>query len=180
MIAAKSLARLFPLAAVPLLLTACAVNRILDFADVFTLNVGAGVGLHAEAHFTHFLAAGLGGAYTWNFGLSERPREYGVWQRMQIEGEILPFAWGTTTHEHIWGSLDERHPALYEGSYWNYQSSLDEVYQKQRDYWGIGGSATLGVVSAQLEIHPLQLWDFFASAFPFGTLVFYDVLADEY
>ena len=84
------------------------------------------------------------------------------------------------SHANTWGSLDERHPDEFSANLRAFQSPLDEVYQKQRDFWAFGGSATLGVISVQAEVHPLQLVDLITSAVGVGSVVFYDVLADEY
>jgi len=148
-------------------------NRVMDFADIFTLNVGLGVGLHAEAHMTRVLALGLGGAKTWNFGLSERPRRNGIFDRTEAEITVLPLSLALLSEEHIWG---HQKGSDFYGDIEVLQTSLDEVYQTQRDFWALGGSATLGIVRAQAEVHPLQILDFLLSFLALEG----DVLADEF
>jgi hypothetical protein len=146
-------------------------NRALDLADIVTINVGAGLGLAAEVHATHLAALGAGIGKTWDFGLSERPRQYGLWEDALTEASAGPFGWGCLTHTFKWGHTQGED---FDGRWGGLQTSLDPVYQKERDYWAVGGSATLGVISAQIEVHPLQVFDFVTGLWG------WDALADEF
>lgn len=134
-------------------------NRVLDLADIVTINIGPAFGLHAEAHATHAIAVGLGGAWDMNFGSSERPREFGCWNQTKAEATLLCFSWGILKHDHLYGP-NGWHEDHFEVNHTGLQTSMDELYQQQRDYWGFGVSATAVFLSAQLEIHPLQIVDF--------------------
>lgn len=146
-------------------------NRALDLADLVTLNVGLGGGLKAEAHATRSLALGLGWAMHWDFGFSERPREYGLWETKECELTFGPFSWGNLVHASRWG-VSPGEP--FEGEIRGLQTSLDEIYQVERDHWAIGASATVLLFAAQVEVHPLQIVDLVTSAIGF------DALADEF
>jgi hypothetical protein len=39
---------------------------------------------------------------------------------------------------------------------------MARLYQDLRDYWALGASATAGFIGVEVDLHPLQLADFFA------------------
>ncbi len=148
-----------------------AAKRGLDFVDIFTINGGLGLGLHAEAHATHALAVGLGTALSRDVGLSERPRHSVTWETHLSEITLGPVQIGA-----VWQNgegaaapeLDaEWHMPVHTTGL---QTPGDWVYQQVRDFWAPGLSATPGFFSFQFELHPLQLADFFVGIGGFDPL----------
>jgi len=134
------------------------LNRGLDFFDIFTLNVGVGPALHAELHATNFLRLGAGGAYLASFGLGEQPREAGFFARGLAELSLL-FLQTSILHYHPYLSTGDAYDDAYG---FEVREPWDQLYRKKRDYWGVGGSIGFIAVGGQAEIHPVQIFDFFA------------------
>jgi hypothetical protein len=133
------------------------VNRCLDFFDIFTLTVGGGPAMHAEVHVTDAFRFGLGGGLQATFGLSEAPGQGGFYKRSFFEAAVGPVQVGRVEHSSIVSSvrpIDEKYDGI--------SLPEDYLYQAKRDYWSVGASAAAFVVGAQVEIHFLQMFDWFA------------------
>lgn len=132
-------------------------NRVLDLLDAFTLNIGVGLTAHASLRATHELEIGGGFSATAQM-VKDHNRQYGFARRNGYYSGIGPFV-----------STDmERRPAfLLAREYWWDKEGLvtpsDEIpFQPKEgavDFWEIGGSLGLGVIEADVSIHPVEILD---------------------
>lgn len=131
-------------------------NRILDIMDVFSLNVGVGLTAHASLRVTH--AAEIGGGYSSTLQMvKDYNRQYGFARRDGVYSGIGPFV----------ATDMKRQPAyLLAREYWWDKEGLvkpsDEHFLPKEgveDFWEIGGSLGLGVIEADVSIHPVEILD---------------------
>jgi hypothetical protein len=132
-------------------------NRILDLLDSFTLNMGVGLTAHASLRATH--EAEIGGGYSATAQMiKDHNRQYGFARRNGVYSGIGPFV----------ATDMERRPAfLLAREYWWDKDGLvtprDEVpflpKEGAVDFWEIGGSLGLGVIEADVSIHPVEILD---------------------
>ena len=144
------------------------VNRVLDFLDVVSFHVGLEGGVCAEAHATRAIQAGLGASGGMQVGWWQK-RELAVGSAHQTGLALGPFSLegeGCTRA----GTLGARNSNY---SVVGFNRPSDLVYQRHRDYWGIGGRATALLVGAEVEFHPVELADAIAGIF------FIDFLRDD-
>ena len=131
-------------------------NRILDVLDVFSLNLGVGLTAHASLRATHEAEIGGGFSATAQM-IKDQNRQYGFARRNGVYSGIGP----------IVATNMERRPAfLLAKEYWWDQDGLvtpsDEIFLPKEgafDFWEIGGSLGLGVIEADVSIHPVEILD---------------------
>ena len=132
-------------------------NRVLDLLDAFTLNIGVGLTAHASLRATHEVEIGGGYSATAQM-IKDHNRQYGFARRNGIYSGIGPFV----------ATDMERRPAfLLAKEYWWDKDGLvtpsDEVPFLPKDgaidFWEIGGSLGLGVIEADVSIHPVEILD---------------------
>ena len=131
-------------------------NRILDILDVFSLNLGVGLTAHASLRATHEAEIGGGFSATAQM-IKDQNRQYGFARRNGVYSGIGP----------IVATNMERRPAfLLAKEYWWDQDGLvtpsDEIFLPKEgafDFWEIGGSLGLGVIEADVSIHPVEILD---------------------
>jgi hypothetical protein len=132
-------------------------DRVLDLMDVVTFGVHFGYGVFADLHATR-AAQAVGGIHSvGGLGLHEQ-RSLGIKSQSELALALVAaggnsFASGTIGTSGVRGAAD--------GIVGLHKPSMP-AYQRVRDYWGIGGSATAGLAGAELELHPVQLVDFLA------------------
>ena len=132
-------------------------NRVLDLLDSFTLNIGVGLTAHASLRATH--EVGIGGGYSATVQMvKDHNRQYGFARRNGVYSEVGPFV----------ATDMERRPAyLLVKEYWWDKDGLvtpsDEIpfvpKEGAVDFWEIGGSLGLGVIEADVSIHPVEILD---------------------
>lgn len=131
-------------------------NRVLDILDVFTLNIGVGPTAKAELRATHALQAGAGVGYTAK-AMKDTNRQYGV---------AMQNGWGTYLGS--WSAEDiERRPAsVFVREFWENKEGVpspkDPIYENRkgaRDYWELGGTLGVGVIEADVSLHPVDIAD---------------------
>ena len=131
-------------------------NRILDILDVFSLNIGVGLTAHASLRATHEVEIGGGFSATAQM-IKDYNRQYGFARRNGVYSGIGP----------IVATNMERRPAfLLAKEYWWDKDGLvspsDEIFLPKDgaiDFWEIGGSLGLGVIEADVSIHPVEILD---------------------
>jgi len=144
-------------------------DRLLDLMDVLTFGIHLGPGAFADSHFTRAVQVSGGFRATGGIGLHDH-RSFGL--KSQSEAGLSVLAIGTQTYA---GGL------VGTSGVWSGTSSMIglhdprmRLYQEMRDYWAIGGSATVAFIGLELDVHPLQLADFFAG------LLTIDFLNDDF
>ena len=131
-------------------------NRVLDLLDSFSLNIGVGLTAHASLRATHEVEIGGGFSATAQM-IKDQNRQYGFARRNGVYSGIGPIV-----------AVDmERRPAflLAKEYFWDKDglvSPSDEWFLPKEgvfDFWEIGGSLGLGVIEADVSIHPVEILD---------------------
>ncbi len=175
-------------------------DRILDMLDMVSFNASCvGIALGAEIHLTRYGNFGLG--YYWTFvGL-----RWGYNRNLAFDlakhhafagaGPLEAYHWSAVSAGTGWSkgkpgagdrtfrkrgifSRNERSKDPGWGSLLSKSGSM--VEEGWRDPWGIGCSAgfgLLGAVQGGVEIHPIEIADFFAGLFTAGMV---DISRDDY
>jgi len=135
-------------------------DRLLDLMDVATFGVHLGPGAFGDWHFTRALQASGGFRATGGVGLHEH-RSLGL--KSQSEAGLNVLAMGAQAYG---GAL------IGTSGVWSGSDSMAgmhrpdmRLYSDLRDYWAIGTSATAAIIGFEVDLHPLQLADFFAGLF---------------
>ena len=132
-------------------------NRILDIMDVFTLNLGVGLTAHASLRVTH--EAEIGGGFSATAQMvKDHNRQYGFARRNGVYSGFGPY---------VATDMVRRPAYLLAKEYWWDKEGLvtpsDEVpflpKEGAVDFWEIGGSLGLGVIEADVSIHPVEILD---------------------
>jgi len=143
-------------------------DRLLDLCDVVSFDLRLGYGLGVDLHATRAAQLGLGAAGGIGLGWHEqrslgvRVAQYNGWRLGSAGGG---FDWGFdvgTGERHVGG-------ARREGG----AQSEDLIYQEWRDYWSLGASAHALLLGVEVDLHPIELADFF------GGLVGFDLGHDD-
>lgn len=144
-------------------------DRLLDLADVFSVDLHLGFGLYANVHATRALQAGAGGRGVTGLGWHER-RSLGI--REQQESGFVLAAIGAETSSGTQSGTS----GIYSWSETvaGLQQPTDPLYQELRDYWALGAALTVVFLGLDLDVHPLQAADFVAG------LVTVDFLRDDF
>lgn len=131
-------------------------DRILDLFDIATFDAHAGPGAFADFHVTRAIQASAGGRVVGGIGL--------------LPQRTLPgFQFQADFGAQVFGVGDQRFVGFLSGPSGLFSgaanlrgphSPSDRFYQDFRDYWAIGGSATLAFAGAGAELHLVQMADF--------------------
>jgi hypothetical protein len=144
-------------------------DRLLDLADVASIDLHLGFGLYANAHATRALQAGAGARGVTGIGWHER-RSLGL-----REENDAGFVLGAFGAEATSGALSGTSGLFaWAETVAGLQRPSHSVYQNVRDYWAIGAALTVVVIGIDVDLHPLQMADFAAG---WGTA---DFLADDF
>jgi len=135
-------------------LTLYPVNRILDLLDVVSFHAGLEGGVLADVHATHAVQAQAG---------ASGGVQVGWWQGRNLavgSGNVAGFALGPFNCE-VERCMRVGTRGAETQSYFlvTMGRPTDLVYQRYRDYWGIGGRVTAFIAGAGLELHPVELVD---------------------
>ena len=131
-------------------------NRVLDILDAFSLNIGVGLTAHASLRATHEIEIGGGVSNTAQM-IKDHNRQYGFASRNGYYSGIGPY---------ISTNMERRPAILLAKEYWWDQDGLvspsdDHFLPKEGavDFWEFGGSLGLGVIEADVSIHPVEILD---------------------
>lgn len=144
------------------------VNLITDLLDVFTIEVGVGLGAGAKAQVTEPVSAGA------QFALGQtmvgfQTRHPSVRAAFENYIDIFPFEIRGVS-EASYGTFGAS--AVNHGGT-GFKVPSDRLYMNRRDYYGIGAEVLAGVPAAKVQVHPLQLYDWLLG------LVFIDPMMDN-
>lgn len=143
-------------------------NRVLDLIDLITLEVGACFGFGVKAQLTDFASVGAqvtaGEAVV---GLNRRHLSARASQEEYFH--FLPF-----------GAVLLSDARAYTGDAYflatdqaGIKFPTDPIYQRARDFWAIGAQAQAFTAAANVQLHPIEFFDFLSG------FVFYDPLKDD-
>jgi hypothetical protein len=144
-------------------------DRALDLLDLVTFEVHVGLGVYANVHATRAVQVGAGLRTKIGAGAHDQ-RSIGLANEAEIG--VAAAALGTQSFSGaavgVPGGLAVGADSMA-GMHW----PSDELYQTYRDYWAIGASVTAGLVGAEFDVHPMQLFDFV------GGIFFLDFARDD-
>ncbi len=144
------------------------VNFVTDFLDIFTIEVGVCIGAGAKVQITEALSAGAQFS-AGNTMIGFRNRHIGTKLAIEDFIDFLPVQMRVLLQTTVnTGGLNSY---SYGGVGLKKPSSLP--FQRDKDYWAVGAEAQAGLISANVKVHPFQLWDWFAG------LLFIDTLNDN-
>ncbi len=145
-------------------------NRIVDFVDIFSLNLGFGPKIKAEFRLTRAFSFGSGIGVS-ALMIKDYNRQYGFGLENGWDGYFTC----------IFAEDTERKPTTrLVKEYWYHESGIPNpgsdiynVYTGARDYWEIGVDAAL-MVDFHFALHPIDIADFFTG------LVCIDLKGDDF
>ncbi len=144
-------------------------DRVCDALDVVSADVNVGPGVFVDVHATRALQVAAGGRATFGIGLHEE-RSIGLQTRSDASLNLICFG--------AQGSMVGR--AGTSGMRSSSESAAgimgpkDQLFQENYDYWAIGSGVNVGLVGVEVDLHPLELVDFFCGFF------FIDFLHDDF
>ena len=144
-------------------------DRLLDLADVASLDLHLGFGFYANVHATRALQAGLGVRGITGIGWHER-RSLGL--RAQQDSGLVLAAIGAEASAGAFTGTSGIY--AWSETLTGLQRPADPLYQEVRDYWAVGAAFTLIFLGLDLDLHPLQAADFAAG------LATVDFLGDDF
>ncbi|WP_232224610.1 hypothetical protein [Leptospira fainei] len=139
-------------------------DRILDFLDIFSLNVKIGPQLGVSAWMTRGLQVTLYAGNTVQLGWFQK-RTLGFTEELSGEAGLGPIVPITISGRSI-GTGSER--SVYDS--FVLHSPYKKVYQDYRDYWSSGSKVGLILIGAEWEWHWLEVFDLISGIFTFDPL----------
>jgi hypothetical protein len=144
------------------------VNRVLDVMDVVSFHVGLEGGVLADVHATRAMQAGAGAGGGMQVGWWHR-RNLAVGSAHAAGFELGPFnvEGEGFTRAGTGGAATRSYSVV------GMSRPTDYVYQRYRDYWGVGGRVIALIVGTEVELHPVEVAD------ALGGFFFIDFLRDD-
>jgi len=136
------------------------LSRVLDTVDIITINAGIGPALHLEGHITQAARLGVGGAYLASVGTGSAPREAGFFGRGIAEVALLPWHAQIVHWDEFLSTGTD-----YDLSAVEFRTPEQQLFRKKVDYWSVGISGGVLIIGGQIEIHPVQIGDWFLGWF---------------
>jgi hypothetical protein len=146
-----------------------APDRVFDLLDLVTFDVHFGPGVFADVHVTRRIQAAAGLRATMGVGAHDQ-RSIGL--KNQSEAGVSVLTFGTQTVAGTTVGTSGVHTGAE--SMAGLHSPRNSIYQDFRDFWAIGVSVTAGLAGAEVDIHPLQLFDFI------GGILLLDFARDDF
>jgi hypothetical protein len=144
-------------------------DRVFDLLDLVTLDVHFGPGVFADVHVTRRIQAALGLRATMGLGAHDQ-RSIGL--KNQSEAGVSVLTFGTQSVAGTTVCTSGVHTGAE--SMVGLHSPRNSIYQDFRDFWAIGVAVTAGLAGAELDLHPVQLFDFI------GGVLFLDFSRDDF
>jgi hypothetical protein len=146
-----------------------APDRVFDLLDLVTLDVHFGPGVFADVHVTRRIQAAGGLRAIMGVGAHDQ-RSIGLKNQSEAGVSVLTFGTQTVAGTTVGTS------GVHTGSesMIGLHSPNNTLYQDFRDFWAIGVSVTAGLAGAEVDIHPVQLFDFI------GGILFLDFSRDDF
>jgi hypothetical protein len=135
-------------------------DRILDALDVFSFDVHGGFGLWVDAHATRAAQISAGARSVGGFGWHNN-RSLGLQTQAQAGFSLLPF--GVEGYSALRAGTSGLDAGTWSES--GLHNPTSTIYADYKDYWAVGGGATLLFFGAEADIHPIQVFDFVVGFF---------------
>jgi hypothetical protein len=138
-----------------------APNRAFDLLDLVTFDVHVGLGAFANLHVTRALQVGAGLRGIVGVGAHDQ-RILGLNNEAEMGVAVLGLGTEMTSGSAIGipGGVATGADAMA-----GLHRPSSRIYQDFRDYWAIGAGATAGLAGADVDLHPVQLFDFLLGIF---------------
>jgi len=146
-----------------------APDRVFDLLDLVTLDVHFGPGVFADVHVTRRIQVAAGLRAIMGLGAHDQ-RSIGL--RNLSETGVSALTFGTQTVAGTTIGTSGVHTGAE--SMVGLHSPRNSLYQDFRDFWAIGVSVTAGLAGAEVDIHPIQLFDFI------GGILLFDFARDDF
>jgi hypothetical protein len=138
-----------------------APDRLLDLLDLVTVDVHLGLGALVDVHATRAVQVAAGLRAKGGIGLHDQ-RSLGLANDSGAGFAVL--AMGTQTFS---GSSTGVPAGVITGSesIAGMHRPSSPLYRDYRDYWALGASTTAGIAGAEIDLHPVQLFDLIGGIF---------------
>ncbi|MCE9501110.1 MAG: hypothetical protein K8R21_11540 [Leptospira sp.] len=143
-------------------------DRIFDLIDMFTIEVNLGPQIGGGVWVTRAVQVVAFTGTTGGGGLYQK-KQYGL--RIEASFELMLGPVGISAVSGIrggTGGIDYTARSTF------LHTPSKPIYQEYRDYWAIGAKAGLVIIGAEVELHPLEIFDFFAG------IALFDPMGDDY
>ena len=144
-------------------------DRVFDLLDLVTFDVHLGPGAFADVHVTRRIQAAAGLRATMGVGAHDQ-RSIGLKNQSEAGFSVLTFGTQTVAGTTVGTSGVHTGAESMAGLH----SPRNSLYQDLRDFWAIGVSVTAGLAGAEVDIHPVQLFDFI------GGILLLDFARDDF
>lgn len=144
-------------------------DRLLDLADVISLDVHLGMLAHINFHLTRAFQVGAGARTVAGLGWHDH-RSLG----MAVQAETGVAVVGAGAQGYFGMLAGSSGLKTVSDGLAGLHNPSDRVYQEFRDYWGVGFEFTALIVGFEFELHPVDLADFMLGWF--GV----DILNDDF
>ena len=139
-------------------------NRICDFFDCFTLEIGGGVNARLDLHLTSAccLGAGYGNEYMlgWDRRFFGGEKRWGDFDRIGYKADLFFLGVEQRNFENVFGNV----PSYRVRRKGVVDIKAPEYKDNKRDFWALGADVGL-LYNVKVEIHPLALADFISGLF---------------
>ena len=145
-------------------------NRIVDFADMFSLTLGFGPAIGAEVQATKYLGMGgeVGPTVQMIKGIN---RQYGFAQQSGWDASFLMISAEQRERSESIGSVKDYY--YFSTGVPTMEKSTYDFHKGARDFWAVGGELA-ALVEVQGYVHPVEIADFFLGLF------FIDIKGDDF
>lgn len=143
-------------------------DRIADFLDIFSVTITTGPHWGASAWITRAGQVTAFGGGSVGLGYFQK-RNIGL--KAEASGEI---GLGPIVPTVIGGSRAGSNGVDFVLTKDIWHKPSDDLYEHYRDYWGVGAKVGLAIIGFEIEIHPVEIFDFGAGFF------LYDIGNDDF
>jgi len=139
-------------------------DRFFDMIDIFTIEVNVGPQFGAGVWVTRAAQMKAYGGSTFGYGYYQK-KQIGYRGETSFEYGLGPLGAHVVSGARVGtGGFDSTVSSEY------FALPSDKIHQEYRDYWGVGGKAGILFIGFEIEIHPLEIGDFFAGLFTIDLL----------
>lgn len=144
-------------------------DRIFDLLDLVTLDLHFGPGVFADVHVTRRIQAAGGLRAVMGLGAHDQ-RSIGLRNLSENGISVLTFGAQSVAGTSVGTSGVHTGAESMAGLH----GPRNTLYQDFRDFWAIGASVTAGLAGVEVDLHPVQLFDFI------GGILFLDFSRDDF
>jgi len=136
------------------------LNVALDLVDLITVEVGPCLGVGVDVNLTDAFSVGAQvSAGEVMIGLNRR--------NLSVRATVDDFLEVLPIESRAFAEARAYTAGAYAVTYANVgvKAPSNQIYQRARDYWGLGVSAEAGLLAVKAGLHPVELWDLLGGIF---------------